>query len=65
VAAKLASRWEGRAAFARINPLRRPGEPDDVAGVAALPASRAASYINGQTLVVGGVGLIAGAEPLA
>ena len=52
------------AAFARANPLRRLGEPDDVAGTAVLLASRAGSFITGQTLVVDGGGLIGGGEPL-
>jgi NAD(P)-dependent dehydrogenase (short-subunit alcohol dehydrogenase family) len=51
------------AAFARLNPLRRLGDPDDVAGVAVLLASRAGSFITGQTLVVDGGGLIGGGEP--
>jgi len=52
------------AAFARMNPLRRLGEPHDVAGAAVLLASRAGNYITGQTLVVDGGGLIGGNEPL-
>jgi NAD(P)-dependent dehydrogenase (short-subunit alcohol dehydrogenase family) len=52
------------AAFARHNPLRRLGEPDDVAGVAVMLASRAGSFITGQTLVVDGGSLIGGGEPL-
>jgi NAD(P)-dependent dehydrogenase (short-subunit alcohol dehydrogenase family) len=52
------------AAFARMNPLRRLGDPDDVAGVAVLLASRAGDFISGQTLVVDGGGLIGGGEPL-
>jgi NAD(P)-dependent dehydrogenase (short-subunit alcohol dehydrogenase family) len=52
------------AAFARRNPLRRLGDPDDVAGVAVLLASRAGAFITGQTLVVDGGGLIGGGEPL-
>ncbi len=52
------------AAFARLNPLRRLGEPDDVAGLAVLLASRAGSFVTGQTLVVDGGGLIGGGEPL-
>ena len=59
--------WEdpARAAtFARMNPLRRLGEPDDVAGVAVMLASRAGNFISGQTLVVDGGGLIGGGEPL-
>jgi len=52
------------AAFARMNPLRRLGEPEDVAGVAVLLASRAGGFISGQTLVVDGGGLIGSGEPL-
>jgi NAD(P)-dependent dehydrogenase (short-subunit alcohol dehydrogenase family) len=52
------------AAFARRNPLRRLGDPDDVAGVAVLLASRAGNFITGQTLIVDGGGLIGGSEPL-
>ena len=52
------------AGFARANPLRRLGEPDDVAGTAVLLASRAGHFITGQTLVVDGGGLIGGGEPL-
>ena len=59
--------WEDpqrAAAFAQRNPLRRLGEPDDVAGVAVLLASRAGNFICGQTLVVDGGALIGGGEPL-
>jgi NAD(P)-dependent dehydrogenase (short-subunit alcohol dehydrogenase family) len=35
-------------------PLRRIGEPDEIAGAALLLASRAGSFITGQTLVVDG-----------
>jgi len=52
------------AAFARMNPLSRLGDPDDVAGIAVLLASRAGAFITGQTLVVDGGGLIGGNEPL-
>jgi len=52
------------AAFARMNPLRRLGDPDDVAGVAVLLASRAGNFITGQTLVVDGGSVIGGNEPL-
>jgi NAD(P)-dependent dehydrogenase (short-subunit alcohol dehydrogenase family) len=52
------------AAFARMNPLRRLGDPDDVAGIAVLLAARAGNFITGQTLIVDGGGLIGGGEPL-
>ena len=52
------------AALARRYPLRRLGEPDDVAGIAVMLASRAGSFITGQTVVVDGGGLIGGGEPL-
>ena len=35
-------------------PLRRIGEPDEIAGVAVMLASDAGNYINGQTIVVDG-----------
>jgi NAD(P)-dependent dehydrogenase (short-subunit alcohol dehydrogenase family) len=52
------------AALARRYPLRRLGEPDDVAGIAVMLAARAGNFITGQTLVVDGGGLISGGEPL-
>lgn len=41
-----------------MTPLRRVGEPDEVAGVAVMLASRAGAFINGQTIVVDGGTLI-------
>jgi len=55
---------ERAAAFARRYPLRRLGEPDDVAGTAVLLASRAGNFIAGQTIVVDGGGLIGEGESL-
>jgi NAD(P)-dependent dehydrogenase (short-subunit alcohol dehydrogenase family) len=55
---------ERAAAIARAYPLRRLGDPDDVAGAAVLLASRAGNFITGQTLVVDGGGLIGGGERL-
>ena len=37
-----------------MTPLRRVGEPDEVAGVAVMLASRAGAFISGQTIVVDG-----------
>ncbi|MDM0107600.1 SDR family NAD(P)-dependent oxidoreductase [Variovorax sp. J22R24] len=41
-----------------MTPLRRVGEPHEVAGVAAMLASPAGGFINGQTLVVDGGTLV-------
>jgi NAD(P)-dependent dehydrogenase (short-subunit alcohol dehydrogenase family) len=49
--------WENPATYERAvstYPLRRIGEPDEMAGVAVLLASRAGSFITGQTIVVDG-----------
>jgi NAD(P)-dependent dehydrogenase (short-subunit alcohol dehydrogenase family) len=35
-------------------PLGRVGEPDEIAGAAILLASRAGSFVTGQTIVVDG-----------
>jgi NAD(P)-dependent dehydrogenase (short-subunit alcohol dehydrogenase family) len=40
-------------------PMRRPGKPDDLVGLAVLLASPASSYLTGQTITVDG-GLLAG-----
>ena len=50
------------AALARRYPLRRLGEPDDVAGVAVMLASRAGNFMTGQAVVVDGGGLIGGGD---
>ena len=47
------------AARARVTPLRRLGEPEDIAGAAVFLASRAGQWITGQTIVVDGGRLIA------
>jgi NAD(P)-dependent dehydrogenase (short-subunit alcohol dehydrogenase family) len=49
---------ERAARFTKSVPLKRLGEPDDIAGVAVMLASEAGRYITGQTLVVDG-GLLA------
>ena len=45
---------EAQARFSSDHPMRRIGEPDEIAGAAVFLASRAASYVNGQTIVVDG-----------
>jgi NAD(P)-dependent dehydrogenase (short-subunit alcohol dehydrogenase family) len=49
--------WENPAVYERAvgsYPLRRIGEPDEIAGAAVLLASRAGSFITGQTIVIDG-----------
>ena len=49
--------WEDEALLARrtaATPLRRIGEPDEIAGAAVFLASRAGSFVTGQSLVVDG-----------
>ena len=49
--------WEDdarREARERVTPLRRIGEPEDVAGAAVFLASRAGAYVTGQCIVVDG-----------
>lgn len=45
---------ESRSELARMVPLGRIGEPDDLAGAAVYLASRAGSYLTGATVPVGG-----------
>ena len=49
--------WDNPEATQRFNtehPMRRIGEPVEIAGAAVFLASRAGSYVNGQTIVVDG-----------
>jgi NAD(P)-dependent dehydrogenase (short-subunit alcohol dehydrogenase family) len=48
--------WDGPGGEERINatPLRRLGEPDDIAGAAVFLASRAGAWMTGQAIVVDG-----------
>ena len=51
--------WEGNEeALARRLPLRRLGEPQDIAGAAVFLASDASAWMTGQTLVVDGGSLV-------
>jgi NAD(P)-dependent dehydrogenase (short-subunit alcohol dehydrogenase family) len=50
---------ERRARREAETPLRRLGQPEDMAGAAVLLASRAGAYITGQTIVVDGGTMIA------
>jgi NAD(P)-dependent dehydrogenase (short-subunit alcohol dehydrogenase family) len=55
--------WENPATYERavsVYPLRRIGEPDEIAGAAVFLASRAGSFVTGQSLVVDGGATIAG-----
>ncbi len=57
--------WEDPAIYARATqgyPLRRIGEPDEVAGAAIFLASSAGAFITGQTIVIDGGMTIAGGE---
>jgi hypothetical protein len=46
-------------AFTATTPLRRIGEPDEIAGAAVYLASKAGSFVTGQTIVVDGGATIA------
>jgi len=55
--------WEDPKTLAHaesVYPLRRIGDPEDVAGMAVLLASRAGAWITGQTFVIDGGATIAG-----
>jgi NAD(P)-dependent dehydrogenase (short-subunit alcohol dehydrogenase family) len=55
------SQWDDpalAAEYLRRNPSGRFGDPDEIAGVAAMLAAPAGGYMNGQTLVVDGGHLI-------
>ncbi|GAC1306861.1 MAG: SDR family oxidoreductase [Vulcanimicrobiaceae bacterium] len=57
--------WEDPEIYARAvehYPLRRIGEPDEVAGAAIFLASRAGAFVTGQVIVVDGGMTIGGAE---
>jgi NAD(P)-dependent dehydrogenase (short-subunit alcohol dehydrogenase family) len=53
--------WEDKAKMAEVTsnvPMRRIGEPDEIAGVAAFLASPASAFMTGQVVVVDGGALI-------
>lgn len=55
--------WENRETLARaesLTPLRRIGEPGDIAGAAVFLASRAGAWMTGQVIVIDGGVTIAG-----
>jgi len=55
--------WENPAIYeqtVRTYPLRRIGEPDEIAGAAVFLASAAGSFVTGQTIVVDGGATVAG-----
>jgi NAD(P)-dependent dehydrogenase (short-subunit alcohol dehydrogenase family) len=55
--------WENPAIYERAienYPLRRIGEPDDIAGAAVFLASPAGAFMTGQTIVLDGGATIAG-----
>jgi NAD(P)-dependent dehydrogenase (short-subunit alcohol dehydrogenase family) len=55
--------WENPAIYERAisgYPLRRIGEPDDIAGAAVFLASQAGAFVTGQTIVIDGGATIAG-----
>ncbi len=57
--------WEDPAIYAKATqgyPLRRIGEPDEVAGAAIFLASSAGAFVTGQTLVIDGGMTIGGGE---
>ena len=58
--------WEderAEAALRRATPLRRIGEPSEIAGAAVFVATRASAYVTGQMIVVDGGATISGAIP--
>ena len=60
--AQLGALWENPETYAATvstYPLRRIGEPDEIAGAAIYLASSAGSFTTGQTIVVDGGGTIA------
>jgi NAD(P)-dependent dehydrogenase (short-subunit alcohol dehydrogenase family) len=60
-ARKLYEDPKAEAAPNRITPLRRIGEPSEIAGAAVFLASQAGAYMTGQSIVIDGGATIYGA----
>jgi len=59
--------WENPDTYKRVcatAPLQRIGEPDEIAGAAVFLASKAGSFMTGQTMVIDGGVTIAGPPPV-
>jgi len=59
--------WENPDIYKRVTssaPLRRIGEPNEIAGAAVYLASSAGSFTTGQTMVIDGGVTIAGSPPV-
>jgi len=59
--------WENPETYKRVcatAPLQRIGEPDEIAGAAVFLASKAGSFMTGQTMVIDGGVTIAGPPPV-
>jgi NAD(P)-dependent dehydrogenase (short-subunit alcohol dehydrogenase family) len=53
--------WENPETYQKTtskSPLRRIGEPDEIAGTAVLLAAKSGSFITGQTIVIDGGGMV-------
>jgi NAD(P)-dependent dehydrogenase (short-subunit alcohol dehydrogenase family) len=48
----------GKGAMEKMNPSKRLGEPEDIAGAVVFLASRAAGHVNGAVLTIDGGGVL-------
>lgn len=62
MASGLIEKQGGEEKLARMNPNRRLGRPEDIAGTVVFLASRAASHINGTCITIDGGGIWAKAR---